>query len=88
MAKVWSEDVQGWRGLKYVKLTAVPMKSSRRGALIDMREEVIDRLVSRELIQSRNPLRGREVALLRKSLQLSLERFAAKLGITHGTVFH
>lgn len=83
MAKVWCEDIQGWNGLKYLTLIAVPMKSSRRGAQIDLREGVIERHVARELIQSRNPIHGRELAVLRKALGLSLERMAAKLEISH-----
>lgn len=88
MAKTWSEDIQGWRGLKYIKLVAVPIKAARRGRQIDMREAVIDRLVAQELLSSRNPITGKEVALLRKALGLSFEGFSAKLKNTHGTVFH
>ena len=46
----------------------------------------IERLVAAEILIQHVPLRGREVEFLRKTLDLSMERFAAKLGLTSGTI--
>ena len=88
MRKRWKENLEGWEGLEYVKLLGVPMCKSRRGPEVDLKPLVLERAVARALVQSRNPLKGNEVRFLRKTIGLSLDKFARKLGLTSGAIFH
>ncbi len=80
--------MDNWDGLEYVKLRGVPMRKSGRGQEVDLRPLVLERTIACAIVQSRNPLRGREVSFLRKAIDLSLDKFARKLGLTPGAIFH
>jgi DNA-binding XRE family transcriptional regulator len=84
----WTEDLNGWEGLDYLRLVGVPMYKSKKGPLIDLRPKQLERMVACAVVQSRNPLTGTEVKFLRKSIGLSLDKFGRKLGITSGAIFH
>lgn len=88
MKKHWRENIRGWESLDYVYLQNVPMRASRKGPLIDTLLEPIERKIARALVESRNPLRGKEVKFLRRITGLSLHKFAQKLGLTPGAVYH
>ncbi len=86
--KKWKENLDGLVALDYIHFTSVPMKDSKHGPVIDLAPEVLDRLAAMAVIIERIPLRGLEVKFLRKASGLSLEKFANKIGLTSGTVFH
>ena len=88
MKKYWTENLDGWDGLDYVKLLGVPMRKSRLGPVVDLRPLALERTVASALIRSRIPLSGHEVRFLRKTVGLSLDKFARKLGLTSGAIFH
>lgn len=87
--KKWTESAK-LVPLDYIIFTNVPMRSSKHGDIIDLTGEVLSELeilAAKAVVSSHIQLRGREVKFLRKVLGLSLERFAAQLGLTSGTVF-
>lgn len=86
--KKWKEDLDGLVAVEYIKFLRVPMKESKVGPVIDLLPHTLDRLAACAVVEERIPLRGKEVMFLRKTLGLSLEKFAAKLGLSSGTVFH
>ncbi len=86
--KKWKENLAGLVSLEYIHFVNVPMKDSKQGPVIDLEPDVLERLAAVAIVENRIPLRGREVKFLRKALGLSLEKFANKLGLTSGSVFH
>jgi len=64
------------------------MKESLHGPIIDLDPSILDKLAAGAIIEQKIPLRGIEVHFLRKVAGLSLERFASKLGLSAGTIFH
>jgi DNA-binding transcriptional regulator YiaG len=88
MKKCWKEDTNGPLGLSYLALKGAPMRRTKKGNIINLRPMVLERLIGRALISRRVPLRGKELKVLRAALGLSLEKFAQKLGLTSGAVFH
>lgn len=86
--KKWKENLSGLVNLEYIHFVGVPMKESSHGPIIDLKPNTLERLASIAIIKNRIPLRGKETQFLRKSLSLSLEKFANKLGLTSGSVFH
>jgi DNA-binding transcriptional regulator YiaG len=86
--KKWKENLDGLVALEYIHFLNVPMKDSKHGPIVDLSPEVLDRLAAKAVIVERVPLRGQEVQFLRKVIGLSLERFANKIGLSSGTVFH
>ena len=86
--KKWKENRDGLVSLEYIHFVNVPMKESERGPVIDLEPDVLEILAAKALVINRIPLRGRETKFLRKALGLSLEKFANKLGLTSGSVFH
>ena len=86
--KKWKENLDGLVSLEYIHFTNVPMKDSKQGPVIDLEPHVLERLAAKAIVENRIPLRGREIKFLRKALGLSLEKFANKLGLTSGSVFH
>jgi|GEM_PF-994267 len=88
MKRKWVEDLDGWNGFKYLKLKGVPLRRSRDGGIVDLKEGVLEKKIAAALIEKRVPLQGAELAFLRKTLGLSLNQFARKLELTASSVFH
>ena len=86
--KKWKENIKNLVALDYIYFLNVPIKESKHGPVIDLPPDTLDRLAAIAVIKERIPLRGIEVNFLRKVLGLSLEKFANKLGLSSGTVFH
>jgi DNA-binding transcriptional regulator YiaG len=85
--KRWKENIQGLLGLDYLHFENVPMYESEHGPIIDVAPGVLETLAAHAIIQERVPIRGIEMKFLRKSIGLSMERFASQLGLTSGAVF-
>jgi DNA-binding transcriptional regulator YiaG len=80
-------DLKKYGGLDYVKVLHLPLRVSKSvGDIVDIRLRDLELEIANELLRQHVPLRGREVEFLRKVLGLSMERFAAKLGLTSGTI--
>ena len=79
--------ITGYFDLDYVVLVDVPVRDSKFGQVIAVDPAIVERRIAEEIIKQGVPLRGREVAFLRKSLGLSYEKFANRFGRTAGTVF-
>lgn len=88
MKKRWKEDLEDMVLLDYITFTGVPLRESDYGPVIELKPHVLEYLAAKAVIKKRIPLRGKEVRFLRKTIELSLEKFAGKLGLTSGTVFH
>jgi DNA-binding transcriptional regulator YiaG len=86
--KKWKEDLDGLVPLEYIHFKNVPMKASKEGPVIDLDPAILDRLAAIAVLLEKIPLRGKEVQFLRKVIGLSMERFANKLGLSSGTIFH
>lgn len=86
--KNWTEDLEGLTPLEYIYFKNVPMKHSDYGPVINMDPAILDLLAAKAVIEEKIPLRGIEVHFLRKVVGLSMEKFANKLGLTSGTIFH
>ena len=86
--KKWKENLDGLVPLEYIHFKNVPMKDSKHGPVIDLDPALLERLAAVALIKEKIPLRGKEVFFLRKVIGLSMEKFAAKFGLSSGTVFH
>jgi len=86
--KKWKENLDGLVSLEYIHFINVPMKESKHGPVIDLAPNQLEKLAATAVIVHRIPLRGKEVKFLRKMVGLSLEKFANKLGLTSGSVFH
>ena len=85
--KRWKEDLKGLMGLDYILFKNVPMRQSEYGPVIDLEPGVLEKLAAQAVIEQRIPIRGKEVKFLRKTLGLSMEKFATKLELTSGAVF-
>ena len=85
--KRWKENLHGFGGLDYIIFKNLPMRKSKWGDVIDLNPIVMERLVAEAVIIQRIPLRGREVRFLRKTLGLTLEKFANAINISDSTVF-
>lgn len=85
--KTWKEDLKGIVGLEYITFRSVPMKDSDHGPVIDAEPGTLEKLASQAIITHRVPIRGLELKFLRKTLGLSLEKFAGKLGLTSAAIF-
>jgi DNA-binding transcriptional regulator YiaG len=64
------------------------MKESQHGPVIDLDPSVLERLAAMAVLKEKIPLRGIEVHFLRKVIGLSMEKFAGRLGLSSGTIFH
>lgn len=83
----WIEDLNGWEGFTYLRLKGVPMKRSKDGGVIDFDRGKLERLIARSILERRVPIRGKELKLLRAVVRLSLNRFAQRLGLSHGAIY-
>jgi DNA-binding transcriptional regulator YiaG len=83
----WKENIHGLLGLDYLHFENVPMFDSEHGPIIDVAPGVLEKLAAHAIIQERIPIRGIELKFLRKTVGLSMERFASQLGLTSGAVF-
>jgi DNA-binding transcriptional regulator YiaG len=86
--KKWKEDLNGLVPLEYIHFKNVPMKESQHGPVIDLDPSVLERLAAMAVLKEKIPLRGIEVHFLRKVIGLSMEKFAGRLGLSSGTIFH
>ena len=69
-------------GLDYVYLV-VPISKTKSGEeFIDLPMGVIDKGIAAAIIEDRVPIRGLEVAFLRKALGLSLKDWAGQFGLS------
>lgn len=87
MKRRWKEDCDGLLGLKGVRFKSVPMRTCKDGPVVDLRPLVLERMAARAILQNQSAIRGSEVRVLRTALDLSLEKFARKLGLTSGAIF-
>jgi hypothetical protein len=78
--------IEGYMDLNYVVLLDVPVRDSKFGPIIDLDPAFVEKRIAEELITQRVPLRGREIQFLRKTLGLSLEKFANSFGYSAGGV--
>lgn len=69
-------------GLEYVFLKNAPIKQTRHGPALDANIGDIEKQIACEIIIQGIPLRGAEVMFLRKSIGLSLEKFADLLDLS------
>jgi len=69
-------------GLEYVYLMNAPVGKDGEAEFIDLPPEKIDRMIAKEIIWQKVPLRGKEVLFLRKALKMNRNRWAEKLGVT------
>lgn len=79
------ETLKNFRGFAYITVI-VPVTSSEHGDIINVKPGDLEQFVAAAIIEHRVPLRGKEVRFLRKSLDLSLERFASEIGLTSGSI--
>lgn len=86
--KKWKEDLDGLVPLEYIHFKNVPMKESKHGPVIDLDPSILEKLAAAAILKEKIPLRGLEVHFLRKVMGLSMEKFAGKLGLSSGTIFH
>ncbi len=86
--KIWNEDLDNLTPLEYIHFKNVPMKDSKHGPVINLDPFFLEKMAVEAILKERIPLRGIEVHFLRKVVGLSLEKFAGKLGLSSGTVFH
>ncbi|NOT77589.1 MAG: hypothetical protein HOP07_01150 [Bacteriovoracaceae bacterium] len=86
--KKWKEDLDGLVPLEYIHFKNVPMKESKHGPVIDLDPALLEKLAAIAILREKIPLRGIEVHFLRKVIGLSMEKFARKLGLSSGTIFH
>lgn len=85
--KRWKEDLHGLGGLDYIVFKNVPMRESKWGDVIELNAGIMEKLAAEAIISMRIPLRGREIKFLRKTLGLTLEKFANAIDISDSTVF-
>lgn len=85
--KRWKEDLRGLGGLDYILFKNVPMRESKWGDVIELNAGIMEKLAAEAIISQRIPFRGREVKFLRKTLGLTLEKFANAIDISDSTVF-
>jgi hypothetical protein len=69
-------------GLDYVYLIVPVLKIKGGEEMIDLPMGVIDRGIAFKIIEDRVPIRGAEVAFLRKALGLSLKDWANNFGLS------
>ncbi len=86
--KRWTEDCDNLVPLDYIRFLDVPMYSSEYGDVIDVKFGLLEFLAAEAVLKMGIPIRGLEVKFLRKVAGLSMEKFANKLGLSSGTVFH
>jgi len=86
--KKWKEDLDGLVPLEYIHFKNVPMKESKHGPVIDLDPSILEKLAAMAILKEKIPLRGLEVHFLRKVIGLSMEKFAGRLGLSSGTIFH
>lgn len=63
MKRKWLEDLNGWKNLKWVRLKGVPVRRSMQGYLLDIKEEALERMIARTIIEQRIPISGAELQL-------------------------
>lgn len=85
--KRWTENLKGLIALDYVTFINVPMVEYKHGPIIDLPPNFLETLAAKAIIKESIPLRGREVKFLRKTIGLSLEKFANQIGLTSGAIF-
>ena len=73
--------------LEYIYFINVPIKKTKYGSIIDLEPGVLENLAAKAVIQNNIPLRGKEIKFLRKTLGLSLEKFANKIDLVSSTIF-
>lgn len=88
MQRKWFEDLNSWGGFTYLRLKGVPMKRSTSGGVIAIDEAKLETLVAKAILQSPVPIRGKELALLRKVSGLSLSKFGRRLDVSSSTIFY
>jgi len=88
MKRKWLEDLDGWKSLDYVRLKGVPVRRSTQGYLLDIKEEALERMIARAIIENGIPFFGAEVQFLRRVLGVSLNEFGRRLNLTAGAVFN
>lgn len=64
------------------------MKRSKSGGVIDFDHDRLERLVAKGILEGRVPIRGKELKLLRSVVRLSLNKFAHRMGLSYGAIFH
>lgn len=70
-------------GLEYVYLINAPVKKTKSGEIfIDIPMEILEHAIAKKILERKVPIRGSEVAFLRKSLGMTLDQLSKKLGIT------
>jgi DNA-binding transcriptional regulator YiaG len=69
-------------GLDYVYLKNVPIKRTNYGDVLAVDMSAIEQEIAKEIVRQGVPIRGAEVAFLRKTLGLSMEKFGRLLGLS------
>ena len=81
--------INGIGGLEYIRIKNVPFcidKDKPIGKVVQVDLGDLEKFVAAEILKQRIPLRGREVHFLRRTLALSMEKFAHALGLTAASV--
>jgi DNA-binding transcriptional regulator YiaG len=74
-------------GLDYVYLENVPVAMTASGSsYVDLPMGEIDGAIARKIVAERVPLRGAEVAFLRKALGMTLNQWGERLGLTAAAI--
>lgn len=84
-----TKTLHGIGGLDYIEIRHVPVKTSTDktiGDIITVGMGELERFAASEIIRQALPLRGKEVLFLRKTLGLSMEKFAVSLGLTAASI--
>jgi DNA-binding transcriptional regulator YiaG len=84
--KRWKEDLKGIGTLDYFVFKDIPMRDSKWGPVIEVREQILEELALRALVTRRIPLHGAELKFIRKALGFTIQEFAKKLRLTHGAI--
>jgi DNA-binding transcriptional regulator YiaG len=81
--------IEGIGGLRYVAIRHVPFHMSDDkaiGKIIEVDLGDLEKFVAGEILRQQIPLRGQEVYFLRRTLALSMEKFAQALGLTAASI--
>jgi DNA-binding transcriptional regulator YiaG len=78
------KELKGWGGLDYVRLTDMPGELTEGGeALLDAKVlQKAEKRILEEILLKNIPLRGLEVAFMRKALGMSRREFAREIQLS------
>lgn len=85
--KIYYQNLENFCGLEYLVFQDAPVYNHPEyGQVIDLPPLQMEIFAAKTVIQSKVPIRGKEVKLLRSALDLSLEKFAREFDLASSTV--